>query len=316
MPSSNYFNTFTMSEYNGEYPPYTFPIGVGKGQLGIMLNDFKYQKQKLIKEPYALVYIAPSPPLFHSKYCFLSYLEMICKKYSKKHKKFQMVVPGFIHETIDSDNSFYYKMKKIVEKHYETLSVIYPDKKENFLFGSEDTKSKLVLRGDILPQKREIFISLMKDSVVDILVTGDQSLTDIISCCKNKKIWYQIAPWKKGLATQLSDYFKFFDTYKTSCGTLRSIRLQSKMDWANFVKENDFRIHGRSRIDSILVSNHYMKKNKEFFNDLLKLIQKSRKKESVLKKLWTLNKGIAKYTGKKRNLTKKKTRKNKRTKKK
>ena len=35
----------------------------------------------------------------------------------------------------------------------------------------------------------------MKDSVEDILVTGDQSLTDVLSCCKsNKNVWYQIAP--------------------------------------------------------------------------------------------------------------------------
>ena len=29
IPYSNVFNTFAVSEYNGEFPPYTFPIGVG-----------------------------------------------------------------------------------------------------------------------------------------------------------------------------------------------------------------------------------------------------------------------------------------------
>ena len=60
IPYANIFNTFTVSEYNGEYPPYTFPIGVGNGQLGLLMNDFKYKNQKLIKSPYALVYIQPS----------------------------------------------------------------------------------------------------------------------------------------------------------------------------------------------------------------------------------------------------------------
>ena len=81
IPSANVFNTFTMSEYNGEFPPNTFPIGVGKGQLGMMINDFKYKQQTLMKKPYALVYIAEG--IGHANYCFYAYLEMVCKKYKK-----------------------------------------------------------------------------------------------------------------------------------------------------------------------------------------------------------------------------------------
>ena len=93
IPYANIFNTFTVSEYNGEYPPYTFPIGVGKGQLGLLMNNFKDKPQNLIKAPYSLVYIQPSPEWgIHSKYCFIAYLEMICRKY-KKHKKFQIIIP-------------------------------------------------------------------------------------------------------------------------------------------------------------------------------------------------------------------------------
>ena len=71
----------------------------------------------------------------------------------------------------------------------------------------------------------------MKDSVKDILVTGDQSLTDIISCCKYKRVWYQIAPWKKGLAENLHKHLpnEYYGTYKTSCGTLKSIN--TEIDW-------------------------------------------------------------------------------------
>ena len=56
----------------------------------------------------------------------------------------------------------------------------------------------------------------MKDSVKDILVTGDQSLTDIISCCKYKRVWYQIAPWKKGLAENLHKHLpnEYYGTFK------------------------------------------------------------------------------------------------------
>ena len=87
----------------------------------------------------------------------------------------------------------------VSKKYYQNLQIIYPDD-EVIRFEDDKDKSILTLRGDILPQKRDTFISLMKDSVNDILVTGDQSLTDIISCCKYKTVWYQIAPWKARLA--------------------------------------------------------------------------------------------------------------------
>ena len=71
IPYANLFNTFTMSEYNGYIPPYTFPIGVGKGQLGLFLTEQNVKKNNLIDGPYALVYIQPSPEWgVHSKTCF------------------------------------------------------------------------------------------------------------------------------------------------------------------------------------------------------------------------------------------------------
>ena len=50
-----------------------------------------------------------------------------------------------------------------------------------------------IFRGDILPVKRDLFISLVKYSIEDILLTGDQSITDAISYCTSQKnIWYQV----------------------------------------------------------------------------------------------------------------------------
>ena len=285
IPYSNIFNTFTMSEYNGEFPPYTLPIGVGKGNLGIMFNDFKITQQTLIKKPYALVYIQPSPSWgVHARYCFLSYLEMICKKYHKKHPKFQIIIPQWIHEDINYDNNFYYKIKNIIQKYYKNLSIIYPDD-EIYLFEDSKNNSSLKLRGDILPQKRDIFISLMKDSINDILVTGDQSLTDIISCCKYKNVWYQIAPWKSGLAENLSGHLpnKYLNTFQTSCGVLESINLN--INWKDFMKNYDFRINGKKIINSIIIGNYYIRENKVFFNELLKIIEKSRKIKTVIEKI-------------------------------
>ena len=285
IPYANIFNTFTVSEYNGEYPPYTFPIGVGNGQLGLLMNDFKYKNQKLIKSPYALVYIQPSPEWgVHSKYCFIAYLEMICKNYNK-HKKFQIIIPEWIENDLNGDDTFYRKSMNVIKKYYKNISIIYQDKSEDYFIEDNDKNSKLTFRADILPQKREIFISLMKDSVEDILVTGDQSLTDIFSCCKeNKRVWYQIAPWKKGLSHNLSKELpnKYYSTFKTSCGTMRAIN--TKIDWKTFMENYDFRVNGKVRMDSIIMGVNDFKKSDKL-QKVLDIIEHSRYLETAKEKI-------------------------------
>ena len=125
----------------------------------------------------------------------------------------------------------------------------------------------------------------MKDSIQDILLTGDQSLTDILSCCKEKRVWYQIAPWKKGLAYHLSKQVpnKFYSTFKTSCGTLKSININ--IDWKNFIRENDFRIHGKKRMDSIILGINQLKKSNQYLKNLLHIINHSRYLETAQTKI-------------------------------
>lgn len=173
--------------------------------------------------------------------------------------------------------------KKIIMKYYGRLSIISSEK-EKFILDENNKTGELVLRADILPQKREIFISLMKDSIKDILVTGDQSLTDIISCCKQKRVWYQIAPWKKGLAENLHIHLpnKHYGTYKTSCGTLKS--LDTEINWTNFMKNYDFRIHGKKRMDAILVGYSRYKEN-NVYQKIASEIEGSRYLETAKNKI-------------------------------
>lgn len=289
IPYANIFNTFSVSEYNGEFPPYTFPIGVGEDNLGIFFNDFKIKQQQLIDKPYALVYIQPSPAWGpHSNSCFLSFLEMICKNYHKKHPKFQIVIPSWISEEFNTNNTFYYRMIKVVRDYYNNISIIDNDKEKIEFVSNDNKSSSLVFRSDILPQKREIFISIMKDSVKDILVTGDQSITDILSCCKRfKRVWYQIAPWKSGLAENLHKHLpnKYFSSFRSTCGTIESIDLN--IDWNNFMKKYDFRINGKKRLNSILLSIYHLK-NDNKLKQILKIIESSKKLDVIKTKLRNL----------------------------
>jgi hypothetical protein len=287
IPYANISNTFSMGEYNGDYEPYTFPTGVGHDNLGILFNKYPIKQQKLIRKPYAMIYIQPQPEWgIHSRYCFLSYIEMICKKYRQKHHTLQVVVPDWITEDILYDTNVHYKLKNILKRTYGNMVIVYKEdslNREVFVLNEKDN-SKIIFRGDILPQERSVFISLMKDSLPDILVTGDQSITDIMSCCKRKQIWYQIAPWKKGFSEELSKHLpnKYYETFKTSCGTLKSIK--TEINWKKFMKNYDFRIHGKKRMDSVLQSVYHMKNN-DILKHLLHIIEHSRYLETAQEKM-------------------------------
>jgi hypothetical protein len=92
----------------------------------------------------------------------------------------------------------------------------------------------------------------MQNSEEDILVTGDQSLTDILSCCPSKNIWYQIAEWKEDYAKELSALMPnhYYKSKKTSCGSLTGIALRS--DYRDFVKKWDFRKLAKSKLNKIV----------------------------------------------------------------
>ena len=294
IPYANVFNSFPMSEYNGLFYPYTFPIGVGEGNLGIFLTNPKLKKHSYVKGPYALVYIQPSPQWgVHSKFCFLAYMEMISKKYSPKHKNFSLVIPQWIEEELFFNPQFKSKFKKNVQKYYPKVFIIPSakiegkDSEEIFFDVSDNTNGKhkmniLTIRCDILPKPRPEFMSIIKYSVDDVLLTGDQSITDAFSCCSNKRIWYQIAPWKEDFAHNMSKEIPDinFKTFKTSCGTLKS--LHSNTDYKPFLKEYDFRISGKKRTDAVIQS--ILNYKDPLIQKYMKIVQSSRYIDTVLAK--------------------------------
>jgi Neuraminidase (sialidase) len=105
-------------------------------------------------------------------------------------------------------------------------------------------------------------------------LTGDQSITDALSCCSTKNIFYQIAPWKKDFAKNLATYMPniFLKSVKTSCGTLKALKYKS--NYFNFVKNNDFRLIGKTKLDAILLSSISMKHNADI-SDLVSLVNKT-----------------------------------------
>jgi hypothetical protein len=280
IPYANLFNTFTMSEYNGYIPPYTFPIGVGKDQLGLFITNQKVKKHTILDSPYSMVYIQPSPLWgVHSRTCFLKFIEMISKKYHSKHPLFQVIVQSWIVDELNESPNFKSKFKQAVLPYYTNIYVNSSDGQDIFIDGGEG--NTLIIRGDILPKPRPEFISLMKYSVEDILLTGDQSITDCFSVANNKRVWYQIAPWKtdfaKGLSESIPD--KYISNFRTTCGSLKGIH--QKVNYKPFLKEYDFRKLGKQRMDALLNFTY----NKDDYSDYMEIVLHSRSKESVLKKI-------------------------------
>uniref|UniRef100_A0A6C0BS30 Glycosyltransferase n=1 Tax=viral metagenome TaxID=1070528 RepID=A0A6C0BS30_9ZZZZ len=299
IPYANKYNSFAVSEYNGEYPPYAFPIGVGKGQLGLMLTSMNIKKHNFIKAPYALAYTAGHDRgqgvVTHTNHCILSFIEMICKKYCNKYNKLQMIIPPWFCSDSEKEISLLTspqlktKCANIIKKYFGNSHLVLKGEvySENNnivpIVKSNKNNKEFILRGDILPKPREEFISLIKYSLPDVLLTGDQSVTDGIAYSNmNKRIWYQISPWKKDLAYELSKAIpnKYLDNFRTSCGTLKGIKVD--LNNRNLVKQNDFRKKGKIRMDSIL--KFYSLINEPDIQCLMDCIDHSRYKDSAIKK--------------------------------
>ena len=202
-------NTFFFSEYNDVLNKgFNFNTGVGGKRVGLLFTDVGdissecLKKYKLKIDNYALAYIAET--IVNSKSCYKSFFEMLSKKY--KNMDFQIVCPEWIANDLMKNRR---KIENLFFKNFDQVEILT---KTNSLIaeGGKGT-GKIYIRGDILPVPNEEMLSLMKYSVKDILLTGDQSITDALACCgKNKNIFYQIAPWKKNLANNLAKFLPKF----------------------------------------------------------------------------------------------------------
>jgi hypothetical protein len=250
IPYANRWNTFSFSEYNDSINKnFTFNTGVGGDRDGVLLTKPTKTrgKPKGLKNPYAVIYVAGS--LSSVEKCIVSFVEMIAKKYYKKHRKLDVVIPPwFVKENVDK------QLRSKVAKYYPNISIVQKDKPPIEISEGYDDDNTLTFRCDILPVPNNLMMQLMSNSINDILLTGDQSITDALSCCSKKNIFYQIAPWKSDLAKNLAKEMPntYLKKVSTSCGTLKAISYKS--NYSKFVKKWDFRHRARGKLDAIVLS--------------------------------------------------------------
>ena len=290
IPYSNFLNTYFFSEYNDNLKKnFDFHTGVGKNRCGLLFADVEHKVKKIgkLKNPYSVVYIAQT--VRRADTCFLDFVEMIAKKYSKKYKKFDIVVPHWIIEEIEETN-LYNKYFKKVDKYFDKFNIVRKDGTKETLLEFEDgvMHNTLTLRGDILPLPYKEMATLFLKSVSDILVTGDQSITDVLGCCwRNKLPMYQIVPWKRDFSKELAKHLpqKFLKYIKTSCGTAKAINYHP--DFQKFMKSWDFRKLAKPKLDAIIAFtlDSYQNNN---INKVYKIFLESKTKSKIIDRLENL----------------------------
>lgn len=251
-------NTYTFSEYNHpESKTVDFPMGVGPGLYGLTLTSPSVGgRLGSVPRPYALAYIAD---IDQTKMCINAFIEMVTSKYHKTHRELDIVVPGWLAQ------HFLERAPRV--RKYTTVQLIWKDEskalKTETLSEAKngDDKSIVRIRADVLPLPNPDMLRLIKYSVQDILVTGDQSVTDVLSCCPEKNIFYQIASWKLSFGHNLAKYLpnKYLSSVKTSCGTMKALSYASKYD--KFIQQWDFRQLGRAKMDAIVAAAYSLKLN-------------------------------------------------------
>tara|TARA_B110000908_G_C10160234_1_gene405634 strand:- start:252 stop:1133 length:882 start_codon:yes stop_codon:yes gene_type:complete len=209
----------------------------------------------------------------------MSFVEMVSKKYYKKHKKLDIVIPPwFAKENMDN------MLRKKVSKYYPNIIIVEKDKKPIIVSDGDYYDNTLTFRCDILPVANKLMMQLMSNSIDDILLTGDQSITDALSCCPKKNIFYQIAPWKSDLAKNLAKDMPNTNLKKvsTSCGSLGAIRYKS--NYSAFIKKWAFRNRAKGKLDAIILSINAMKKDLNI-NGLAHIVTTSKTIPSIKRKL-------------------------------
>lgn len=279
VPYANQFNTFFFSEYNDSIGKnIDFHTGVGDERLGLLMTEIKKDKKlPQLKNRYSVIYIAQTIDGYNK--CFMGFMEMVAKKYSKQYKKFDIVVPDWMVEYIIHDHKN--RIIKLLSKYYGTIVTKTKDGEEYLI---ENDDNVLTIRGDILPLQNKDMLRLIKYSVRDILLTGDQSITDAISCCSGEKnIFYQIAPWKENFGRHLSKELpnKYLQKKSTSCGTIQAIKYHS--NYGNFKKKWDFRKLAKKKLTAIF-SAAFNRKKDSLIQDFENIVLSSKTLTSFDKK--------------------------------
>jgi hypothetical protein len=171
-PGASSSNTVLFSVYNPEddadvNDDFDFPMGVGDGKFGIFIKPPPSVQPKLPRE-------------LEGKRFVLIYVSPSAS---------QSCVRDFVNH---------------VSGKYAPLSIVLPPHTYTNL-GSPSIPGVEFLT-KLLPLDAAQFSAVVKYSLPDIMMTGNQSVSDVISCCTDKTLWYQGDVWTAEFGEALNRY--------------------------------------------------------------------------------------------------------------
>lgn len=270
---SNAFNTYIFSAYNqdmhGDDQNFDFVSGLGKGRLGLTYIDVPKEtefKYGYLGE-YILMHVSKTDTLDPLD-CIRSFIKTMVLKYTKG---VTFVLPKFLEK-------FPLLFKQLAAK--LGVSMILHTSESTTVYGSG---VEYHMRMDILPVGIKDFNSLIVNALPDFLMTGNQSVTDLISMRPSFSLYYQLTPWDGVFARQLNKLSGQFhlSNKKKSCG-LGKISY-NPVDYAR-VRSFDFRVLAYQKFKEIL-EYRSVARDSETLQKFEELWMGSRNKESLIKKI-------------------------------
>jgi hypothetical protein len=277
-PYANKFNTFLFSEYNAPEPDlYDFPTGIGKKYLGLLVTEEskikRYPRLSILKNPYIMAYIADTD----NSRCFNHFVKLMARKYHSKYQNLDLVIPEYV---LNNESAIKSLIKYIKKKgYYKNVVVINKENRSEL-----NNESTLAFRVDVTPLPYNEFVGLFNHALPDVLGTGDQTIGDLVSCCKKFNIYYQTMDWKVNFAKNLGKALgKSYITKKSSSCGLEKMKLDMTTNLDIIAKNNNFAIDGKKKMDAV-VNGAIELKNNTILTKFTEIVMGSRQKSSVISK--------------------------------
>lgn len=271
-PNANRFNTFVFSAYNrvakNEGSPFDFDLGLN--ELGLLYYRQECGKRP-IKNPYVISYV--SDVEVDGLGCLEKFVKRVIKKYSGVHDKLEILVP----KSITQDNRLD-KLVRFIEK-YDYQVLVSQSKAETKQAHTKRGRY-ILFRADISGVPYRKYLDYICNALPDILVTGNQSVSDILACCPKFNIFYQIMPWEKKFAKELGKLtgVKDLGVGSKSCGHTGQTELKG------IHTKHDFEKKGKMYVDAVLKS-VLEAKTDVFLKEFQEAVHKSRKVSTLIKKI-------------------------------
>lgn len=249
--TSNILYRFSAYDHGGM--TYEIPLGLSEDRYGIFISPTQISTKRIIKNPYIMTHISNinwTEAEGDYKSCLSNFLKLMAKKYHKTYPVLDIVVSKSItNDFASTDRDRFNKLKDYLKKFYGKVKVI---KSESDTLLEEG----LNIRSDLPVMPHIKFTSLFQHCLPDVLGTGNQTISDLVSCCTNFNIYYQTLPWEVSFAKNLGRILKkdYLTVRRSACGKYGDKNMLYMETDLSIIKDNyDFSKKGKSFMDKIMI---------------------------------------------------------------